>query len=476
MLRLGDEVARHGVVRPSAVARAVETLRRFRAMAENLGAEEIVAKATSALREAANGTEVVDELESATGISIEVISGTEEARLIYSAVRASVVIDPGPAVCLDLGGGSLEVMVGDNRALHHAASVKLGVARLAAELVKDDPPSKEDLRRVRQRATTLLAPIAEHAAKLEPRCIVGTSGTLNDIVKMAEALRSGAVPQRINQLSVSRPDVEAVHCRVRKLNASERQKLPGLDAKRADVIHVGTTVLLTAMDLFGLDTVIAGEWALREGIVLDAIGHHDAAELAGDAQGIRRSSVLALARRCGVDEAHAAQVSALAVLLFDRTIELHGLGADDRELLEHVAVLHDIGEHVAVEGHHKHSAYLIENGRLRGFTPEEVDVLASLARFHRRSDPKPSYEPWGRLSPERQAATLRLLALLRLADGLDRGHATDVRDCEVRIKRDCVRITVHSDADTDVDLWGARRKRELFERLFESRLELVAAG
>ena len=476
MLRLGDEVARHGIVRPEAVERASETLRRFRTAAESLGAEEIVAKATSAMREAANGTDVVDQLEAASGVSIDVISGVEEAQLIFSAIRASVVIDPGPAVCFDLGGGSLEVMVGDNAVLHHAASVKLGVARLAAELIAHDPPTKEELRSVKERARELLVPIAAHTAHLRPRFAVGTSGTLNDIVRMAHATASGSVPQRINQLSVSAESVEEVHRRVCALPAEQRQRIKGLEAKRADIIPVGTAVLLEAMELFGVDSLVAGEWALREGMVLDAIGHHDLAELSGDAQGIRRSSVLGLAHRCGVDESHAAQVAALATLLFDRTVELHGLGDDERELLEHAAVLHDIGEHVAVEGHHKHSAYLIENGKLRGFTPEEIDVLSSLARFHRRSEPKTSYQPWSRLAPERRQAALRMLALLRLADGLDRGHATDVRDCEVVIGNGCVRITVVSDADTDVDLWGGRRKRDLFEKVFACRVELVAAG
>ena len=476
MLRLGDEVARHGVVRSEAVERAAATLRRFRATAESLGVEEIVAKATSALREAGNGTDVVDQLEAASGIPIDVIAGVEEARLIFSAIRASVVIEPGPAVCLDLGGGSLEVMIGDNTTLHDAASVKLGVARLAAELVSEDPPTKDELRAVRDRTRELLAPIAERTAHLSPAFAIGTSGTMNDIVRMAEALRSGTVPPRINQLRVSRELIDEVHNQVTAAPSKKRESMRGLEAKRADIIPVGTTVLLEAMDLFGVDSLVAGEWALREGIVLDAIGHHDAAELVGDASGIRRSSVLGLAHRCGVDEAHAAQVASLATLLFDRTAELHGLDDADRELLEHAAVLHDIGEHVAVEGHHKHSAYLIENGKLRGFTPAEIDVLSSLARFHRRSAPKTSYEPWSRLSPERRDDALRLLALLRLADGLDRGHSTDVRDCEVRIENGSVEITVHSEADTDVDLWGARRKRELFEKVFDKRVELVAAA
>ena len=478
MLRLGDEVSRAGRIGDAATRKVLATLGRFRQLADAVGADEVVACATSAFREAEDSSEVVDRIALETGITVEVISGHREAELIFGAVRASVAFDRPPALCFDLGGGSLEVMVGDQGGLRWATSLKLGVARLSAELISSDPPSADDERRLRSRLTSILAPVADEVAPFEPGMAVGTSGTLCDLARMAEAHRAGSVPTSVNQLTVGRDDILAVHEEIFRLKAADRKRLAGLDSRRVDLIPAGSMLLVTAMELFGFETLTVGEWALREGIVLDAIGHHEAADWSGDPRAIRRSSVLGLARRCNWDEAHGSQVARLAVDLFDQTAALHGLGRDDRDLLENAALLHDIGEHVATESHHKHTAYLIEHGRLRGFSPEEVGVLATLGRFHRRSDPKASFEPFGRLGAERRAEVLKLLALLRLADGLDRGHAGAVARVDTTVGDEVVRIRVvdAGDGDVDVELWGLRRKRDLFERVFERRLEVTAAG
>jgi exopolyphosphatase/guanosine-5'-triphosphate,3'-diphosphate pyrophosphatase len=475
MLRLGDVVTRTGSIPPGDVARVVETLQRFGAMARGVGATELVACATSAWREAENSAEVVDLVREETGIDIEVISGRREAELIFSAVRSSLALEPGPAVCFDLGGGSLEVMVGDHDGLRWSTSVHLGAARLAAEHVEEDPPSPAELRRLKARITEVLAPIVDEVAPFAPQLMVGTSGTFLDLARMATARRTGAVPSSVNQLVVARADLQELHELLVTSPAPVRAKLAGLDARRVDQIPVGSTVLVTAMKLFGFDELMVGEWALREGIVLEAIRRHEVAEWSDDGEAIRRSSVLGLARRCNVDEGHAAQVARLATALFDATAPLHGLDLSDRELLEHAAWLHDIGEHVAIESHHKHTAYLIEHGKLRGFAPDDIAVLATLGRFHRRGDPKPSFEPYGRLPAPRREEALSLLALLRLADGLDRGHASAVDEVDVDLVDGRARLLVSARADVDLEVWGVRRKRELFERRFDRRLDVVAA-
>jgi exopolyphosphatase/guanosine-5'-triphosphate,3'-diphosphate pyrophosphatase len=230
-------------------------------------------------------------------------------------------------------------------------------------------------------------------------------------------------------------------------------------------------LLTTAMELFGLDELVGSEWALREGIVLDAIGHHTQADWSGEPRNLRRESVDDLARRCNWQERHARQVARLAVDLFDGTAELHGLGHHERDLLEHGALLHDIGEHVSIEGHDKHTAYLIQHGRLRGFAPDEVAALASLGRFHRRGNPKLSFEPFASLPPARRERVTKLIALLRIADGLDRNHAGSVEGIGVKLEDRRVRLLIHATGDIDLELWGLRRKRELFERVFDVPLE-----
>lgn len=475
MLRLGEVVTRTGRIPAPDVERILDTLRRFAAMAASIGASEIVACATSAMREAENSSAIVDLIREETGIEVEVISGRREARLIFAAIRASLALDPGPAVCFDLGGGSLEVMVGDNAGLLWSTSVHLGAARLSTQFVEGDPPTSGELRRLKARIVEVLEPVSQEVSSFAPRLMVGTSGTFLDLARMATAARAGAVPQSVNQLVTARRDLQTNHERLVSLPAAGRAKLAGLDARRVDQIAVGSTVLLTAMKLFGFDEVMVGEWALREGIVLDAIRHHEIAEWTNDGEAIRRSSVLGLARRCNVDEGHAAQVARLASTLFEQTLPLHKLPSADKELLEHAAWLHDIGEHVSVESHHKHTAYLIEHGKLRGFSPDDIGVLATLGRYHRRNDPKASFAPFGRLPPGRRDDALVLLALLRLADGLDRGHASTVDEIDVDITHDRVRLRVTSRGDMDLEVWGVRRKRELFERRFLRTLDIVAS-
>ncbi len=223
------------------------------------------------------------------------------------------------------------------------------------------------------------------------------------------------------------------------------------------------------MELFGIDDMVISEWALREGIVLDTIDRRDPVEWSDDPRAIRRASVEALARRCNVADDHARHVARLACELFDHTQELHGLSGDDREILEYGALLHDIGEHVASQGHHKHGAYLIRHGQLRGFTPEEVQLLAGMARWHRRGQPKATDE-----LPLLDEDRLRpLTALLRLADGLDRSRNGTVEHVDVRVGPSLAVIRITASDDCELELWGARRKRELFEKVFGRDLELV---
>ena len=305
---------------------------------------------------------------------------------------------------------------------------------------------------------------------------IGTSGTLTDLARMTVARRTGVVPATMNHVTFTREELEALHVDIMSSTLAQRTKMPGLDARRVDQIPAGSMVAVVAMELFGVRELTMSAWALREGIVLEVIGRADPALWTSDAHAIRRSSVLGLARRCNWDEAHSRHVARLATDLFDATQPLHGLGPDERELLEHAALLQDIGHHVAHESHHKHTGYLIQHGRLRGYDPEEVDALACVARYHRRGDPKPSHEPFTSLGPDRQDQVTALAAILRVADGFDFSHTGTVTSIDVDIAPSRVRIDVAGTGDLQMEMWGARRKRPLFEKVFGRRLELVAAA
>jgi exopolyphosphatase/guanosine-5'-triphosphate,3'-diphosphate pyrophosphatase len=468
MLRLGDLVGRHGRIPDEAADVAVAVVRRFRQLADAAGAEEIAACATSALRRAANGGEVVDRIEAEAGVAVEVISGLREAELIFRAIRAGVLLEPAPALGVDLGGGSVEITLGDAAGLRYAASENLGVGTLTAGFVDSDPLSKTDRRRLRAHVADVLGPVADAVAGYGPRLVVGSSGTLEDIARMSAARAKRGVPRSLNQFTFTRREFERVHDAVLASTASERLRFEGLETRRVDLIPAGVVFLATAMELFDFEEMTISEWALREGILLDAVDRHDPEDWSDDPRAIRGSSVVALAARCGWHEAHARRVADLALSLFDQTRALHGLGAVDRELLEYAALLHDIGEHVASQGHHRHGAYLVEHGQLRGFEPAEIQTLTALVRWHRRGNPDVDAYPLADLQ-----RVQHLTALLRLADGLDRGRTGAVDGVDVRVGPSLVLLRLHAHGDAELELWGARRKRELFERYFDRDLEIT---
>ena len=496
MLRIGSRVALTGEVGDVSGRAALDVVRRFAALAESLDAEEIVACGTAALRHASDAAELISRIEVATGIHVRVITGEEEARLIFRAVRASVVIDAGPerpsergtgperpsergtrpALAMDLGGGSLELMIGDQSGLDWCTSLELGVAKLTAELVRGDPPSAGDRRRVARRVAEALGPCMPEIRAASPVRGIASSGTLTTLIRLAAA-EDGQVPASVNQLSVGIDRLRQLEADLLRQTSAQRADLPGVDARRADLLPAGILTCVTVMDMAGIDQLVGCEWALREGMVLDVIAARTAGTHPDDPAALRRRSVLDLCRRCRWPEVHSRKVARLAVELFDGTADRHRLGAEDRELLEFGALLHDVGEHVSADNHERHSAYLIQHGRLRGFSPEEVDVLACLGRFHRRGNPKTSFEAWAGLSTGRRERTLPLIALLQAADGLDRGHGGPVRDVRVTSgPGPLIEVDVDADGDIDLERYGLRRKAELLERLFSCRLELVERG
>ena len=482
MLRLGDDVAREGRISRAGSRRALATVRRFRALADGAGAARVVACATSAFREASNGRRLAQALADETGIEARIIDGETEAGLIYSAVRASVLMEKGPVLALDLGGGSLEVMVGDGCALWWARSLPLGVARLTTELVRHDALSRGDQRRLRSRIVELLEPVAGEIADLfdagtsgGPSLAVGSGGTFCDLARMVAYRRSGSIPVSVNQFAFSRLEFLELHAELLGATAAERRRFPGLELRRADLVPAGAMLLAGAMDLFGFDELTVSEWALREGMVLEAIRTLQPVDVVPVGDGdIRRASIVALARRCNWDEGHARQVARLALQIFDQAERLHRLGPEDRELLEYAALLHDIGEHVSVLAQHKHTSYLIQHGRLRGFAPEEVLALAAVARYGGRGFPKPKHVPFGSLSPKRRNRVVKLAAVLRLAAALDRGRARLVDSVGVELVGGRLRLEIHSARNCELELWAAQRQAPLLERVFGRRLEVSA--
>ena len=469
MIRLGDVVSKLGYIDEAHAKAVVDAIRSFRALAESLGASELVALATSAFRDAENSSEIVDLIEDETGVSVSVISGAREAELIFKAVSSSVSFHDQVVMCADLGGGSLELVVGTQNELLWSQSFNLGVGRLTARFLSDtNHLGVKEVQKMRRHVRQVLAPVRAQAERYSPVELIGSSGSLLNLVRigvLAEHpdLDPGALGD-LNQATVKRSTLRSTGKAILKSDTATRLSIRGLDPKRVDIIPAAAIVLDELLQIFGFKAITVSEWALREGIILSELEGYDSLE--GGIESIRHASVMGVTKRFMWNSFHAEQVAKLALSLFDQTISLHNLSERERELLFFAALLHDIGEHIAMEDHDKHSAYLIEHSRLKGFTPQEKRVLVCLGRFHRRGYPRPDFAPFGQLSADWQEIVVKLAGILRLADALDRSHEAVVNSIRVERVKDRLVIKLNTGGDFELESFGLRRKRSLFEQTY----------
>ncbi|HUF47097.1 MAG TPA: Ppx/GppA phosphatase family protein [Vicinamibacterales bacterium] len=475
MIRLGAGGFEGGTLPDTSIATALQTLSKFKRLAESHAVDEIIAAATSAVREAENGPAFVRAVQRDVGIRVRVISGTEEARLIHLAAAYAVGLGRRRAVVIDIGGGSTEITLGTAARAELTHSFKLGVIRLTERFAKSDPLAPDDERRL---ARYVRRQVAGYARQIRQRGfdrVIGCSGTLLSLGTLAAGAR---VTDDVRNMRVGAKSVRRLRKRLAPMALDERLAVPGLDPRRADLSAVGAVLADTLLSTLGAGELTLCDFALREGLVLDYIkrnaAHIRTAERYPD---VRRRSVIELAERCRYWPEHAAQVARMALVLFDATAARHELGAREREWLEYAALLHDVGSHIGYEDHHKHSQYLIRHGGLRGFEPEEVLAIGLIARYHRKATPKKSHDGFGDLPRERRAVVRVLAAMLRLAEALDRSHTQTVRRVSVHDEGDVLRATLTARDDADLELWAAGRHASTLGDLFDAtlRFELAAA-
>ena len=464
MVRLGASTLTRRRLPAEAVKRGLATLREFRRLADTHGVDKIIAVATSAIREAGNGEDFLERVGREIGVWPLAISGEEEARLIYLAALHSIHLEGKRTLVVDLGGGSVELALGAGRRLEWVASEKMGVLRMTEQFVKSDPLSGKDEERLVRHVEGALEGQARRIRETGFELAVGTSGTILALGALAHEAETGSRPESLHHLAVNASALHAVRKRLVSLDLKARLKLPGLDEGRADIVVAGSVILDTVLSRLGVERLVLCEWALREGILLDYIHAHKRSLARAEAYpDVRRRSVMHLAERCLFDEAHARHVAALALALFDGTRGRHGLSDTDRALLEYAALLHDIGHHISHPGHHKHSYYLIKNGDLRGFDPVEVEVLANLARYHRRGAPRKKHASFAALPKPSRQAVRTLAGLLRLADALDRSHRQVIRSLALSERAGTLKVRCETDGDCELELWGVARRSDLVE-------------
>jgi len=477
MVRLGAGTLTTGMIPEPSMQRALAILKAFRRLAAIHGVEKILAVATSAVREAVNGEDFLDRVGRKAGIYPLAIPGEEEARLIYLAALHSVHLGRRRSLVVDIGGGSLELVLGRGQEIQAALSEKLGVLRMSETFVKSDPISPRDEKRLVKHTLKTLEPALGRIRRKGFDTVVGTSGTILALGQLAYEHETGERrPESLHHVTVGAEAIHAVRRRLCKLDLRSRLKLPGLDRRRADVIVAGAIVFDTLLRSLEATSVVLSEWALREGILLEYIRSHPRTLARADAYpDIRRRSVLDLAERCAYDETHARHVAKLALGLFDATRRWHGLSDDKRSLLEYAALLHDVGHHISHTRHHKHTHYLIKNGRLNGFDPLEIDVLAAVARYHRRGTPKRKHPVYAALPAEARPEVEALAAILRLADGLDRSHRQCVRDVHVARAKGRLVVRCRTRGSAELELWGTRKRVDLLSALVGMPVDVVVS-
>ena len=481
MVRLGQGPGEMKELAPDAIERGVRALARLKEVAGSFGDVELVAVATSAVREATNKADFIDRVRDEVGVEVEVITGFEEARLIHLGVLQALPVFDQRLLVIDIGGGSTELCVGKAGQVIEARSMKLGAIRLTQRFFSDidengGSVAGEAVDECRRYVRSALAPVAHDLGGHQPEVTVGCSGTISTLAAMALAAR-GDKPRHLNGAQFTADEVHGLVDDLTSLTTKQRLDIAGLDAKRADIIVAGAILFDEILSAFDIEDVTISEYALREGVLFDRFGRAAGQELSN----LRRTNLLRLAHQLDPDPAHAEHTALLATSLFDRTTKLHGLGDSARELLDAAAIVHNVGLSISHSSHHKHSYYVVRHSeQLTGFTEHEIELIAVIARYHRKSRPRKKHEAFAALSTDDQRLVEILAGMLRIAIGLDRRHAASVRLVRAIVDDDTLIIEPvgHTDEDLDLEIYAARERVELLADALgvEVRIDPAAAS
>ena len=459
--RLATGLAKTGRLDDEAMDRAVAALRRMHEVTQRRGARRLAAVATSAVREAENGPEFVHRVQSELGIPLHVIDGPTEAQLSYKSVAHHFRLQNERSLVADIGGGSLELVGAVDGVVELNLSLPLGAVRLTEAHLPGRRPSwreVQDLRKVVRRKLRK----AFDAAEWNAPSVIGSGGTFTNLGRMAIARRGLPIPDAVHGTAVGTGEVEGLLEWLTTKSPAERQQIPGLSPYRADIILAGLTVTAELLELVSARKVTVSAFGIREGLLLDMVGG-DGVNAPQDPLRLIRE----FCERCQTDRRHVEQVRALALQLLDQLGPALGCEPEDRALLEAAGLLHDVGQLVSYRRHHRHSYQLIMNAERLNLSARDRAVVALVSRYHRRSGPSRKHGEFDALAAEDQLMVRRLSALLRVADGLDRGHTAIVEKVQVELTDDRCTIRAaprYMDADISLEVWGADRKKDVLEK------------
>lgn len=477
MVRLGSSSGDMKRLEPDAIDRGVEALKRLARIAAIHGAD-VYAVATSAVREAENAGDFIDRAREEAGIEVDVIAGVEEARLIHLGVLQAVPVFDRRLVLIDIGGGSTEILVGEKGETLAAGSLKLGAIRLSRRFFRSDRDHPSAVESCRRHVRSVLAPMVREVEALGFDVAIASSGTAETVAALVHAQRGGSPLRTYNNFEMTAAEISVVVRMLTNCDSAEaRRRLPGMEISRADIILGGALVLEECVRELGIASIIISDYALREGVLLDALSRRRGATL-HHLQDLRRRSVMHLVEATDDDPGHSKRAAALTLELFDGLAPLHGLGDDSRELLEASALLANVGLSVSHSEHHKHSYYVIRHSdRLAGFTDHEIELIALVARYHRKSAPKLKHAEFARLRDADQDRVRSMAAILRMGIALDRSHRSPVSSVHVAIPSgdSPVAIELGTRGDVSLELQAASERRGLLEEVLGRTVEIRTA-
>jgi exopolyphosphatase/guanosine-5'-triphosphate,3'-diphosphate pyrophosphatase len=453
VVRLGSGAGELRTIAPDAIERGLVALARFVRIAEVYGAT-VDAVGTSALREATNRDEFVRRARDEIGVVVDVVSGAEEARLIHLGVIQTLPVFDERILVVDIGGGSTEFAVGEGSDVELARSLKLGAIRLTDRFFPDGRVRGKAVTACRDYVRSFLAPAVSDVREHLPFRAVGSSGTILNLARIIAAA-DGRDPDAIGSGdSFTRDELAATVDQIlARKTAAERTDIIGLDEKRRDIIPAGAVLLEEILDMLGIEQIAVSDGALREGILLDRAAARNARGVEHRLGDIRYRSVTRMAARFHEDLTHIERSTDLALQLFDGLRAEHGLDDAERDLLEAAGLLHNVGLFISHAAHHKHSYYVIRNSdQLDGFTDREIELIAQIARYHRKSHPKSSHDEFTELAEGDRHRVRVLAGILRVGIALDRSRRGASERVVVRRRAEAVVVEVRHAAGVDMSL------------------------
>lgn len=473
--RLGEGVFRSGFLTPESMAETVKVLRRFHRATQQVVTDPVRVVATSAMRDARNSQAFLEWVRSATGWTVEVISGLEEARLIHLGLVSNLRTDNAPALMMDLGGGSCELTVSARGHIRETVSLPLGAVRLTDEFLRHDPPRKGELKRLQGFVAREVNRIASRVVAAKVKSVIATSGTAAALAAAAAHLRKNGARQRA---LVTRAEMARLAKRLAHLPVDERRNMQGIGLRRAEIVVAGAVVYHELLERCHLKGFRYSPLGLRDGLLAQMAAEYDRSTRSGkQIESERWESVTKAVTHYGVDMKHALDVRESAMFLFSALRSVHGLAPEFREWLSAAAMLYEVGDYVNRNGHHRHTYYILSNSEILGYTPQQRRLIAAIARYLGKSRPTLDEPAIKALDPAERSGVQKAIMLLRLARALNLGRSRAVQRVRVARKGASVHLTLvpRRRMGVDLELWAIEKDAPYFREVFGRELSTAAA-